>query len=140
MSSEASVNLSFRKKLAVELPGAVIMKHHDSGFIGMPDCSVTHKSGSAWLEFKLLVPTARSLRDTHYNYLGDAVALAKKSEAQWALMCRLATQGRAFYLVWVRGMDLVVVFNPLDPTLYVASSVPYLPLLMADLISGQSSL
>jgi hypothetical protein len=139
MPSESSVSLDFRHKLQELLPTAVILKHHDAGMIGMPDCSVTYK-GTAWLEFKLLIPSRRDAADPTHDFVADAIALCQKSAAQYRLMCRLAANGPAWHLVWIGGMKIVVVFNPLQPALHATLPAKDLPLLVSQLITNSKSL
>lgn len=110
--NEASVGSAFMHLCRERMPGAVVMKHQDSGFVGMPDCSITWKGHTIWLEFKLFVPGKT------WDGELDIKQLAMKSPVQYATCRRLAENGHCYYLVWVKKGARLELWNPYTEALY----------------------
>lgn len=104
--TEASVSSAFMAALRKRLPDAVIIKHRDASFIGLPDCSITYKGRIWWVEFKLVVKT-------HNWQITDVEKVAAKSPVQYKMMMRLdAAATEANYIVWLKKANCVIVWRP----------------------------
>lgn len=110
--NEASVSTTFMQKLRQRLPQAVVFKHADAGLKGLPDCSVTYKGLTLWLEFKLLDSVSEA---------EDMVSAIKKrlEKAPVQLRCvqALNRAGYALYIVWIRASKIVVFYNPVTESI-----------------------
>jgi hypothetical protein len=95
--TEASVSSAFMTALRKRLPGAVVIKHRDASFIGLPDCSVTYNGRTYWLEFKLWQPPKK-----WDGTSCPVISIAEKSPVQYKMMQRLNFAAVAFYVVWAK--------------------------------------
>lgn len=106
--NEASVSSPLMGYLRKMLPGAVVVKHHDSSMIGLPDCSVTWRRKIAWLEFKLWVPPKR--------WEGGIIPcqhIAEASPTQHRMMLSLAEQATlGMYVIWAKKSRRVACYHP----------------------------
>lgn len=107
--NEASVSSAFMTALRKRLPEAVVIKHRDASFIGLPDCSVTFRGRVFWIEFKLWVPGKRWDGQTC-----NVQAIAEKSPAQFDMMRRLykSAIAQVFYIVWAKKSGRCFVWTP----------------------------
>lgn len=106
--TEASVSSAFMTALRKRLPEAVIIKHRDASFIGLPDCSVTFNGSAFWIEFKLWQPPKK-----WDGVTCDVQAIAEKSPAQYEMMKRMARAANcAWYIVWAKKAGKCFVWNP----------------------------
>lgn len=94
MLSEAKLVAALMKALGPELPGYVIIKHHDTITAGVPDLSVTGRGRTTWLEVKYANPKI--------YFRG----------AQSELMKKLYASGSAFYVVYRENPDAVEIVAP----------------------------
>lgn len=102
--TEATVSSAFMSALRKRLPDAVVIKHRDASFIGLPDCSVTFNGRVWWLEFKLLTKTLS---------FGDVERVAAKSPVQYKMMMRMDSAAtEANYIMWIKKTEWCVVWRP----------------------------
>jgi hypothetical protein len=122
--TEATVSAPLMKKLREKLPGSVVFKHADLGLKGLPDCSVTWKGLTLWLEFKLMDSASR-YNPWGYYCLGKIIrARLSKAPVQLATCQALNRAGHCFYVVWLRKPKFIVLYNPVIPQVvgYVSST------------------
>ena len=80
MKLEGELTQRLVKAIRKGLPNSVVFKHSDRVTYGIPDVSVTWLGSTTWLEMKRIAVSGAAI--------------------QHARMCQLATQGRAFYVVF----------------------------------------
>lgn len=107
--NESSVSSPLMRDLRLALTGAEVVKHRDTGMVGLPDCSVTYDRRPAlWLEFKFYTPLK-----TKVETVTEIMAkFTDDSPTQYQWMRRAAVQGRAFYITWVRKTE-VILWHPI---------------------------
>lgn len=121
------------KQLRELLPGAMVIKHHDSSRIGLPDCSVTYgKYPSAWIEFKLIKMTQRLLDPATWPEL--CLKTARDSPTQFMMMMKASTHGTGFYVMWL-PKTAVLIWNPLTGQVTQYSNTHLAVLGAGDLIT-----
>jgi len=107
LMTESSVSSVFMTALRKRLPYAVIIKHRDASFIGLPDCSVTFRGRVWWLEFKLITTKTFKVKDIK--------KVAAKSPVQYKMMLRMdCAATEANYIAWVKKAGWCVVWRPAD--------------------------
>lgn len=107
--NEKSVSSPFMHDLRLALPDAEVIKHRDTGMVGLPDCSVTYdRQPALWLEFKFYTPLKTKEKSTQ-EIMSEMIA---ESPVQFQMMKRMAIQGRAFYILWVRKTH-VTLWHPI---------------------------
>jgi hypothetical protein len=115
--TEATVSSAFMKQLRERLPDAVVIKHRDASFIGLPDCSITYRKRILWVEFKLV--SMKLKWDPRNPPLEEIMAeIVKASPVQHAMMQRLASAGNSCYVVWVKKTGVFVQWPLPSPPLW----------------------
>jgi hypothetical protein len=105
--------------LRKRLPEAVVIKHRDASFIGLPDCSVTWGDRVTWLEFKLWQPPQKWDGETC-----DVPAIAAKSPAQFDMMKKLNAAALAMYIVWAKKSGKCFIWCPYEDSPVVSIPQP----------------
>jgi hypothetical protein len=125
--TEATVSAPLMKKLREKLPGSVVFKHADLGLKGLPDCSVTWKGLTLWLEFKLMDSAVINgdWGPWGYGSLVKAIQVRlSKAPVQRATCQALHRAGHCFYVFWLRKPKIIVLYDPVTPVVigYVSST------------------
>ena len=123
------------------LPEAVILKHHDASFVGLPDCSVHWRGLSFWFEFKLWIPTKEWSRAFSLNGLETPMPyreIAEESPVQFELMKRMAISASdAWYIFWINKTKYILLWHPITNTKIPVSSRAELLQQVVTMITGQ---
>ena len=82
IKDESGLKSALMRQIKIGLPGFVALRHEDVRTSGIPDLSLTRYGRTSWWEFKHAAP----------NFVSSGI--------QELTMLRLATAGRAWYVVW----------------------------------------
>lgn len=138
--NESSVSSPFMKDLRSILPEAVVVKHRDASFVGLPDCSVHWRGLSYWFEFKLWIPTkewSRSFKE-HAELEIPYRQIAEESPVQLQMMRRLgAAATDSWYIFFVNKTKHILLWNPVTETKIFMVTRPQLVSKVCQLIMGQ---
>lgn len=137
--NESSVSSPFMKQLRERLPGAVVLKHSDTSMVGLPDCSVSYRGKTIWLEFKLITPTKIEVHhnaERGWSFGRYWIKAREDSPTQAAMVDKLdeQTQG-AWYIFWVRKCKAVAWCRP-GHNWSSASTTPQVVEFFAKLLEG----
>jgi hypothetical protein len=92
--TEASLKGDLVEKLRKKQPTWVIFRHEDKSTSGIPDISITGRGNTIWIEVKFANPDYKS------------------TGIQELTMLRLASQGKAFYLIYNKPKDMAMLVPP----------------------------